>query len=802
MIEALADLTRRVLTVERNLARTAVIEKGTAGGSGAPVDASYVVMGTNATLTNERVLTGTANQIIVGDGGAGGNVTLSLAPNVIITGITLSGLTANRLVYTTTGGQLATDAVLTYNSVLANQVLISNGYLQVNQKTSAAADAPAAFVVIGANNTGVTTGLEQPSVYFGLGHTVQWAGATPGEQREVLILFPTYSSNDPSGHVIADAATVAITGMPSSGANVTILRSWSLWVQSGAVRFENAGLILGSASTQPGSGEVIAGGPFSVGSNAAAVGSSILDLTSTSRGAVLPRMTEAQRDAIGTPTEALIVYNLDDNEYNFHDGTNWVPFGGGSGTVTGTGVAGQVAFWSAPTVIAGDTDFTFNGAQLALAVQGVTGGVLAGGDALWYRNAANEWRTPDSVVVDGTLYVGSDKKFVFASVGGVNNTISADPTAASDTLIEINSSAPASQTAIITWVLTSNVTSGGMDARINDAGAKTLAFFGFNTFGIQTAALANAYSFTTIAGETVFNEQGLDINHRFEGDTATNLLVLDAGLDAVQIGTTVAGALADFRSTVVVFNEPGNDVDYRFEGDTNTTLLSLDAGLDAVGVGTSPSAGVRLTTTITGASASDLYALSANSTNSSTAFAIGQLIISNTSVATPTTSSGALGLFGNARMTGSGTATTVTGLRFNSEHRSSGVITNMYGMEVGVVFTSTGDATSGTGIKVELITISSGGVSGTAVGLDILGVTAVGAATAIAIRTNGGNLQFGGTAATLVGFRGATPVAAPDYTVTNPATDRAFDSAAALIAEVRNVLGTVIADLIALGIFQ
>ena len=45
-------------------------------GSGAPTNASYVVLGTDATLTDERVLTAGTNISIV-DGGAGGNVTIS-----------------------------------------------------------------------------------------------------------------------------------------------------------------------------------------------------------------------------------------------------------------------------------------------------------------------------------------------------------------------------------------------------------------------------------------------------------------------------------------------------------------------------------------------------------------------------------------------------------------------------------------------------------------------------------------------------------------------------------------------------
>ena len=59
--------------------------------------------------------------------------------------------------------------------------------------------------------------------------------------------------------------------------------------------------------------------------------SSLLDLTSTARGFLPPRMTEAQRDAInsGTFATGLIIYNTDDDELEVFDGTNWVAFSGG-----------------------------------------------------------------------------------------------------------------------------------------------------------------------------------------------------------------------------------------------------------------------------------------------------------------------------------------------------------------------------------------------------------------------------------------------------------------------------------------
>ena len=58
---------------------------GGGGGGGAPTDAQYVVLVANATLTVERVLTGTANEIVVTDGGAGAAVTLSAGTLIVQT---------------------------------------------------------------------------------------------------------------------------------------------------------------------------------------------------------------------------------------------------------------------------------------------------------------------------------------------------------------------------------------------------------------------------------------------------------------------------------------------------------------------------------------------------------------------------------------------------------------------------------------------------------------------------------------------------------------------------------------------
>lgn len=59
------------------------------GGGGAPTTATYLTLSTNATLTNERVLTPAGGQLVITDGGPGGNALLSL----VDTGVTAGAYT-------------------------------------------------------------------------------------------------------------------------------------------------------------------------------------------------------------------------------------------------------------------------------------------------------------------------------------------------------------------------------------------------------------------------------------------------------------------------------------------------------------------------------------------------------------------------------------------------------------------------------------------------------------------------------------------------------------------------------------
>ena len=49
----------------------------------------------------------------------------------------------------------------------------------------------------------------------------------------------------------------------------------------------------------------------------------ILDLTSTTKPFMPPRMTEAERDAVSGPTAGMVIYNSTTNVLNFHNGSAW-----------------------------------------------------------------------------------------------------------------------------------------------------------------------------------------------------------------------------------------------------------------------------------------------------------------------------------------------------------------------------------------------------------------------------------------------------------------------------------------------
>ncbi|NTW31298.1 MAG: hypothetical protein HGB12_01460 [Bacteroidetes bacterium] len=77
-----------------------------------------------------------------------------------------------------------------------------------------------------------------------------------------------------------------------------------------------------------------------------AVNSAIIDISSTTQGALMPRMTSAQRDVISSPAQGLMIYNITTKCFEFYESGGWYNMGctctppnvsvaiGGSGATT------------------------------------------------------------------------------------------------------------------------------------------------------------------------------------------------------------------------------------------------------------------------------------------------------------------------------------------------------------------------------------------------------------------------------------------------------------------------------------
>ncbi len=66
--------------------------------------------------------------------------------------------------------------------------------------------------------------------------------------------------------------------------------------------------------------------------------SALLELASTAKGLLPPRMTTAQRDAIASPAAGLLIYNTTTNEYNLYNGTSWGAMGGVGWAASGANI--------------------------------------------------------------------------------------------------------------------------------------------------------------------------------------------------------------------------------------------------------------------------------------------------------------------------------------------------------------------------------------------------------------------------------------------------------------------------------
>ncbi len=111
----------------------------------------------------------------------------------------------------------------------------ADGQLTLTEGVTAGAT-PTGFTFTGAAHGTMITTVEAPGMLFDASAIKQWATGAIAAQREFKFMAPTYAFVGAS--VIAEAATVYISGAPILGTFATFTNSYALWVNSGETRFD------------------------------------------------------------------------------------------------------------------------------------------------------------------------------------------------------------------------------------------------------------------------------------------------------------------------------------------------------------------------------------------------------------------------------------------------------------------------------------------------------------------------------------------------------------------------------------
>lgn len=236
--------------------------------------------GTSATvdLAGLQDGTGTDDQNISGSGLSGTNLTIGIEGGTSEV-IDLSSLQDG----TGTDDQNLTGATLTGTNL---QIDIENG--------------ASTIVDLGGLQDG--TGTDD--------QTLSLAGNTLGIESGNSVDLSGYLDN-------TDAQTLSLAGsdLSISGGNTITLPNDNDWTVNGSdIHNANAGNVGIGTATPAG----------------------ILDVTSTTSGVIMPRMTAVQRNAIATPVNGMMVYNTDEDCMNVYQAGAWQSLCGGSGGGSGS----------------------------------------------------------------------------------------------------------------------------------------------------------------------------------------------------------------------------------------------------------------------------------------------------------------------------------------------------------------------------------------------------------------------------------------------------------------------------------
>lgn len=125
-----------------------------------------------------------------------------------------------------------------FTGAMTDQPVLFNNRLTLSRPAAVGPSTLNYLLVTAINDTAVTA--EAVDVFFNLARTLQFTAASaPTTQRAIRIAAPTYSATGAA--VITDAATLAISGPPVAGTNMTLTSTSALLIESGGITFGTGG---------------------------------------------------------------------------------------------------------------------------------------------------------------------------------------------------------------------------------------------------------------------------------------------------------------------------------------------------------------------------------------------------------------------------------------------------------------------------------------------------------------------------------------------------------------------------------
>lgn len=597
------------------------------GGGGAPSSSQYVTLATDASLSNERVLTGTANQVVITDGGAGNAVTLSL-PQSIHTGAspTFAGLTLGSL----TGVLKASSGVISGSATTSDMTEGSNLYytdarVRLNRLDQMAA--PTASVSM---NSQKLTSLADGTAANDAVNLSQLNAAIEGRDTKQSVRVAS------TGNVTIAGPGAAIDGVTLSSGDRVLLKDQSTASQNGIYVFNGSGSAMTRATDADTSAEVTTGmyvfvsegtanasnGYILITADPITLGTTSLSFTQYSGAGQITAgggLTKSGNTISANGNAGRIVVNADDIDL-----ASGVATPGTYKSVT-VDTYGRVTAGTNPTTLSGygitdaqplDTDLTTIAGLTA-----TTNNFIVAVSSAWAS------RTPAQVRTTLSLVIGTD---VQAYSANLDEYAAVNPTAAGLALLDDADAAAQLVTLGLTATATEINYTDGVTSSIQTqldgkqaSDATLTALAAYNTNGLLVQTAADTFAGRTITGTAnqvvVSNGDGVSGNPTLSlpqsihtgatptfskltlGGTSDVLMIgsgtLSAGLTArrqaliadnldgitgVQMENASTGTAADFRFIIkdtgdhyIAFSQPGT-------GNTGTLFGFTRSAIDAI----------------------------------------------------------------------------------------------------------------------------------------------------------------------------------------------------------------------------